>query len=273
MRGLVVVLALGAACGGGRSDEARRGSGSPPPSTAATVKLFVGPDLVGTVDGAIVAGWPRLETLLPESARRLGKWTAIATSGAQDRTIERPFEQNRDLVPALYPGPGATIAFGLFDPVEYGRRGTPAVRADAVTSIAITLDTSGARGENDHGGGDAVDPATLELAIVHPGGEAKLTGTQLLAIPREDGPMEWHGWKLTTILGAAGLRAPVTRLRLFDAAGTSLSLEPRDLGTDAIPFVKLNRQGALRFRLFRKEGDGWRSAADLRALVKIELLR
>jgi hypothetical protein len=35
------------------------------------------------------------------------------------------------------------------------------------------------------------------------------------------------------------------------------------------PFIKLNKQGQLRFRMFVKKGAGWESGADLRSLATI----
>jgi hypothetical protein len=64
------------------------------------------------------------------------------------------------------------------------------------------------------------------------------------------------------------------RVLLTDARGTTLTLEKPDLDeVNAIPFVKLNRQGSLRFRELHKQGDAWQSTADLRGLVRIDVLR
>jgi hypothetical protein len=57
---------------------------------------------------------------------------------------------------------------------------------------------------------------------------------------------------------------------LTDAGGTSLTLDRKDLDDKTVPFVKLNKSGALRFRLLKKTGDGWNPAGDLRALTSIE---
>lgn len=72
------------------------------------------------------------------------------------------------------------------------------------------------------------------------------------------------------LLKAAGIES-FTKLTLIDAGGASIPLTKADLGADSVGFVKLNRQGALRFRLYKKQGDGFTSAADLRSLVKIKV--
>jgi len=161
----------------------------------------------------------------------------------------------------------------LFDPVEYGKRGTPALREDMLREVRVVLDTSGARGENEHQGGDIVDPAKLELAIVSKTGERKLTGTQLLALDRvaQPGGGEAKGWPLAAVLRAAGVES-FAKIRLTGDNGISVPLEGADLAADNIPFLKLNRQGSLRFRLYKKQGDGFQSGSDLRGVSKIEVL-
>jgi hypothetical protein len=118
----------------------------------------------------------------------------------------------------------------------------------------------------------------LRLAISAVGKTAPtiLTGAQLLALPREKQPGEdgeAKGWSLTTLLAQAGIKAP-SRMRLTDAAGMNLTLELTDFdAASSVPFVKLNKQGSLRFRVFKKKGDAWAMGADLRGLVSIELLK
>jgi hypothetical protein len=51
-----------------------------------------------------------------------------------------------------------------------------------------------------------------------------------------------------------------------------LTIEKADLA-DEVPYVKLNRQGSLRFRIFKKVGDGWQPGGDLRTLTRIEVLK
>ena len=59
-----------------------------------------------------------------------------------------------------------------------------------------------------------------------------------------------------------------------DAKGTNLNLEKQDLDpATAMPFVKLNRQGSLRFIVFKKQGEAWTRGGDLRDLAKIEVLK
>jgi hypothetical protein len=95
-------------------------------------------------------------------------------------------------------------------------------------------------------------------------------------MPREappGGEGEGKGWKLSTILAQAGA-TKYERLLLADSKGTNLTLEKQDVDEKAaIPFVKLNRQGTLRFRVYRKQGDTWQPGSDLRGLTSVEILK
>jgi hypothetical protein len=282
----VVIALLLAGCSGKKDEETKLAATVPVTATPAQpgsqaepatsgVQLFVDDAVVAKVDVAAVKDWPRLDSLLPEGARRLGKWQAIATKGAKTAELAKPFETYRDYVPALFPGEGGTISFGLFDPVELGKRGKPALREDAITELRIKLDASGMRGGNDHGGGAAIDPAKVEIAIKTAAGDKKLTGEQLLGLTREPMPGgggDAKGWRLDTILTAAGVKS-YEKLLLIDAGGTVLPIEKKDIDANTIPFIKLNRQGSLRFRLYKKQADGFQAAGDLRSLTRIEIIK
>ncbi len=277
--GLPFVLAL-ALCGcGNKSSEPQAGSGSAPTvaPVATGTHLFVDDKDVATVTVAQVASWPRLDSFLPESARRLGKWQAISIKNAkpQPSTLDKPFEAHRDFIPALFPGPDGGISFGMFDPVELGKKGKPALQEDGALEVRVKLLADSGRGENDHGGGSAVDPQQLKLTIKTPKGEQVLTGDKLLAIPRElmpGGSGDAKGWKLVTLLEAEGVTT-FEKLLLTDAAGLTLTIEKKDLDDKTVPFVKLNRQGSLRFRIYKQQAEGWTPAGDLRELVAIEVVK
>lgn len=290
----VLAAALGsvAACGGnkdspgsdkrppaGSASPAGSGSGEASGSAAqpatGRLGLYVDDAQVGTVELSQLAAWPRLDTLVPETARRLGKWEAIYLKGAKPTPTElmKPFETYRDYIPALFPNENGTISFGMFDPVELGKKGKPAVREDGITEVRIKLASNSGRGENDHGGGSAADPASIELQVKTAAGTQTLTGVKLLAIPRETMPGgDAKGWKLVTVLDAAGIKK-WSKLLLRDAAGLTLTIESSEVDAKTIPFIKLNRQGALRFRMLKQQGDGWQASGDLRSLNYIEILK
>jgi len=59
-------------------------------------------------------------------------------------------------------------------------------------------------------------------------------------------------------------------LVLRDAGGNNLTLDRADLSDTSVPFLKLNKQGMLRLKVYKKAGDGWNAAGDLRGLTAIE---
>lgn len=277
---LLVAIAL-SGCGGKKDEEkVATGSGTQvgsqlPPPAASGVELLVGVKVEAVVDAAKVKDWPRLDSLLPEDARRLGKWQAIkiTTSSGKVLDLEKPFETDRDKLPALFPSDGGGVSFGMFDPVELGKRGKPTLREDKIQKLAVILDEAGMRGGNDHQGGEVVDPAHVKLKITTAKGTVELAGDKLLGIEREampGGGGDAKGWKLDTILAAADVKT-YKKVTLLDAAGTSIPLEKSEVNADSVPFIKLNRQGSLRFRLYKKQGDGWQSSGDLRSLVEIKV--
>lgn len=278
----LVVLVTLAACGGKKKEEApAAGSGSAVEVVAAdaampanTVEIFVNDSSVATITPAQIAAWPRVDKLVPPEAQRLGMWMQIQFVTASSPTsLERPSANHPDKVPVLFPGEGGAPAFGLFDPVELAKRGTPAFRADSVREVRLTLSAQERGGEHQGSTGEATDPTKLVVKITTQGGDKQLTGAQILALPREPQPgnEDTKGWRVTQFLEAAGVKA-YEKVVLIDASGTSLPYERKELeAKTANPFVKLNKQGALRFRMFKKQGEGWQPRADLRSLTAIQV--
>lgn len=257
------------------------GSGSGSAAVAVpsgTVRIFVDDQPVGQLAPDQLNLWPRFDTLVPLDARRMGMWQSIAVvRGSQDKpvVIERPSANHPELVPALFPGQGGA-SFGMFDPVELAKKGTPALREDGVTEVRLALAKGTGRGENDHAGGQSGgDPTKLELQIKAKAGNQTLTGEKLVSFDREPPPGDPDqppGWKVTTLLERLGV-AGYKRLLLTDAKGVSVTLEKQDLDpAKAVPFLKLNRQGVIRFRVYRKQGETWQATSDLRGVASIEVL-
>jgi hypothetical protein len=267
-RGFVLVLLL--ACGH-KDDKPAVVANKP------GLEIFVDDQSVAHVDAAQLASWPRLDSLVPIKARRLGTWQDLSIKAtAETKAIHKPSDLYRDLVPVLYPGAGGVPAFGMFDPVELANRGKPKLGENGVSEIRITLAQGGGRGENENGEGGSGDPTQLKIAIKTPAGESTLEGTKLLAVAREPTPgddsKEPRGWTLATILDTAGIKT-FKKIMLTDVSGQALSLERSDFDpTKSIPFVKLNRAGALRVTVFKKQGEGWQRGGDLRGLASIEVL-
>lgn len=270
-----IAIAITVAAGGCSRDKPAPSGAAPaaPAAPATGVEIFVNGAPVGTVQLAQLASWPRLDSLVPAEARRIGMWERVSLegAGAAPTEVAHPSTAYPQMVAAIFPGAAGGAAFGMFDPVELANRGKPALREDNIRAIRIQVAQGGGRGENDDGGGGGGDPAKLVLTVTTPAGATRLTGTQLLALPREPMPgnADQQGWRLTALLDAAGVKR-YERLVLRDASGANLMLDRKDISDTSVPFVKLNRQGALRFRVLSRAGDGWTPSGDLRGLVSID---
>lgn len=280
----VVACALAAGACDKESPASSSGSGSPkatgvaPADQPRTIEIFVDDKSVAKVSADQIAKWPRLDTLLPEDDRRLGTWQMLylkSATGAPVSEVTRPSTTYPELVPAIFPGDDGSPAFGMFDPVELVKHGKPGLRKDAISEIRIK--TAGGDRGGDHVGnvGGNADPSKLVIAIKTPQGNHDFTGAQLLALPREPMPgnEDTKGWRLTKVLDAAGIKK-FERLVLTDAAGMTLALGKHDFDDKTtIPFIKLNKQGALRFRVLKQQNGGWTPTGDLRALTTIQVTK
>lgn len=250
------------------------GSATAPAAAPGTVEVFVNDASVAKVSPEQIAKWPRLDTLVPEASRRLGTWAAVAITGAKSDELKRPSTNYPDMVPALFPAADGKPAFGMFDPVEHAKKGKAAFQADAVRELRIKVATEGRSGDHQGGTGEGADPSKIVIAIKTPKGESKLTGEQILALPRESQPghEDTKGWRLAQLLEAAGIKK-FEQLMLLDATGTSVIIERKELDAKTVPFIKLNKQGALRLRVMKQGGTGWQSAGELRSLAAIQVMK
>ena len=275
MRTWLLVALL--ACSGKKDDAPKPPPPAPTPATAAipagAVQVYVNDAPTVLIDAVKISTWPRLDGLVPITARKIGTWQAVRTVGDKTEDLDKPSENYRDMVPAVYPGEGGAPAFGMFDPVELAKHGTPAVHRDRIRELRLVVAAADGRGGNEDSAAADSDPTKLVIDIATPTGASQLTGDKLLAIAREATPGgNGQGWRLSTILEAAGIKS-FEKLVLADAQGTSLPIAKADISDTSIPFVKLNKQGQLRLKVYKKQGDGWASAGDLRALSKITQLK
>lgn len=271
--GILAALVVVGSCKGTESKPEQREAKSPPPAGLA---VFVDNEPIATLQGKALDAWPRLDSVVPVASRRLGTWATISLVGRTTTEVRAPSTTHPDLVPAVFPGLDGEPAFGMFDPVDLAKRGKPAVRHDHLREIRITRATDSGRGEQDHGEGSSSDPTLIRLSIHTPAGATVIDGTKLLKIPRENvpGTDEPKGWTLQTILTAAGVTA-FEKLVLSDARGTALNIDKTAFDPKtSIPYVKLNRQGQLRLRVFKKQGTNWNpTGGDLREFVAIEVVK
>lgn len=252
----------GTASGTGSAEVAKPESG--------TVEVFVDEQSVAKVPAADVAKWPRLDTLVPEDARRLGTWEKVVFAPASPQ-LDNPSQNHPDKVPVVFPNKAGKPTFGMFDAVELAKKGEPAFRADDVREIRITISKTERSGMHQGSTGDGTDPTTIVVKIKTPDGEKQITGPEILKLAREPQPgnEDTMGWRVTQFLEAAGV-TKFESITLVDASGAMVPLTKKELDPKTTnPFIKLNKQGQLRFRMFTKKGDGWESGADLRSLTSI----
>ena len=276
---LVVVLAV--ACGGKKKESEGGGSGTgagtgsaPVAPVASGVAIFVDDKPVATVAVADLEKWPRLDSLLPQEARRLGTWQSISftTDGAPSK-LEKPAQNHPDKIPVVFQSRDGKAAFGMFDAVEYAKKGEAGFRVEAVREVRLALSTMERGGEHQGGGGEGADITKLVLEIATKDGKKQLTGPEILKLPREPQPGsdDTKGWRVTQFLEAVGV-TKFDSIVLVDASGATVPLTKKELDpATSNPFVKLNKSGVLRFRHFTKQGAGWSPGADLRGLIKIEV--
>jgi hypothetical protein len=276
---MCLVVALAIACGGKKTETEGKGSGTgtgsaPEVKAEPTVEIFVDDKPVAKLAVKDLAAWPRLDSLIPQEARRLGTWQAIdfKTDGAPTK-LEKPAQNHPDKIPVVFQSLDGKAAFGMFDAVEYAKKGEAGYRVEAVREVRLALSKMERGGEHQGGGGEGADITKLVLEIVTKDGKKQLTGPEILKLPREPQPgsEDTKGWRVTQFLEAVGV-TKYDSIVLVDASGATVPLTKKELDPATNnPFVKLNKSGVLRFRHFTKQGAGWAPGADLRGLTKIEV--
>jgi hypothetical protein len=256
-------------------------TGGPP--AAAKVEVLVDGKPAVSVDPGRAAQYPPIGALLTDGARDPRTWASIEVKPRTGdvRTIGADEQPGR--IAALYPDRGGT-AFGMFTPDELGKKGKPPLAVLDVVEVRITLKKqmeggggggdSGGGGDHEGGGERPVPTADLKIDIKTASGTQVFTGDKLVAmatVTAPTGDMETPGWTIQSILKATGVE-PKGTLFLEGAEGASLLLEPGDLDESKVMlYVKLNRQGQLRFRMFKKTGEVWDVAGELRGISRIEV--
>lgn len=222
-------------------------------------------------------------------------WIAVeAIDGAgKVTTVLAPAKNSPGAQPALVED-ARGVAFGwlvqgqLAQPIRGVVKVTVKTKSDAGKPVE-GMDHGGAGGSGggdsggggNHGTGDnsadkgvrATPTADLKIEIEGPGGPSTFTGDKMVGMPEikaPSGDTETPGWALTDVLAAAGLK-DATSVTLTDDEGVSLKLEGEDFDpAKTILYLKLNRSGVIRFRRFKKTGEVWDVAGELRGIKKIK---
>ncbi len=274
---LLAIAVACAACGGKKDDAPQKGlgmaTGVPEATATSDLPIYVNGEMVAKLDPAKISTWPRLDGLVPSDVRKIGTWQLVHLISPGLELFDKPGDNYRDMVPVVFPGVGGAPAFGMFDPVELAKHGKPATHGDKVREIHIKVSSSNGRGGNEDNAAASADPTKLVIEIKTPSGASKLTGETLLAMPRETQPGgDAKGWNLGAVLEAVGIKS-FEKIALADTQGTVLPIAKADISETSIPFIKLNKQGQLRVKLYKKQGDGWTAAGDLRSLGSITVLK
>ena len=122
MRTWVCLLVLVVACGDKKDPSPATGSGTGSAVVAApagTIEVFVNDASVAKVTAAQIASWPRLDSLLPEDAQRLGTWQVVLITGADPKPAElnNPSSTYPQMVPRCSRAK-ATYRRRMFDPID-----------------------------------------------------------------------------------------------------------------------------------------------------------
>jgi hypothetical protein len=96
---------------------------------------------------------------------------------------------------------------------------------------------------------------------------------KIKTVTAPQGDTSTPGWDVASVLAAEKI-TPTAKLIVTDEGGATVTITAKQLDpkTD-LAFMKVNKQGQIRFRLFEKNsGGGWDVAGELRGVTTIELL-
>jgi len=272
------VTATATAC---KKKEAAPGQGTAVAAQKVPVAIFVDDKQVAT-EATLGATPTELAGLAP-GAPPLDQWIGIEvidTAGKVHTTLA-PAKNKAGEPPALAAGP----TFGF---VKAGAL-DGAVAAVAKVTILTRPQAAAGGGRDDghgHGGGDSggggggggerpVPTAELTFEVETPKGTSTFTGDKLVPLPSVTAPVgdtETPGWNFLDVMKAAGI-ADAKVLHLTDSENANLRLEGDDFDpAKTMLYVKVNKSGVIRFRVFRKQGDAWEVGGELRGITKIKVV-
>jgi hypothetical protein len=283
----------GKGVGGGKS-----GDPAAIPSGPGIVQILLDGKPVAGVGAEAAAKWAPITDLLPGTGKDAKTWQAleIHTAAGRVTTMPEPGATQPGLVAAIFPGKDG-VDFGMFTPDELARHGTPKLVETNVTDVRVKLGAapaapagSGSGSSGSHGGGDGEgsganrtasggsgpDLSGLKLTIKQKSGDVEVTGDDLGKIDRVVPPIgdtETQGWDVAAVLASRKLK-PTAKVVITDESGTTVTMTAAQFDPKKdLAFMKVNKQGQIRFRLFEKNAAGaWDVAGELRGVTTIELL-
>lgn len=252
-----------------------------PPPVAQTVKVTIALDDKVLTETATLGNAPTALSSLAAGAPPIAQWIAVEVIDQTGKvnTLLAPATHYPDATPALSADAKGTH-FGL---ARGGKLEQPVGNVAKVT-IKTKSDAGKPAGHVDHGsgggGGDhaagqrAVPTADLKLEVETAAGTSTFTGDKMASLPEIKAPTgdtETPGWNLVDVLAAAGVKNPKTVV-LTDEENATLKIEGDDWDpAKTTLYLKLNKSGQLRFRVFRKTGEVWEMAGELRGVQKVRV--
>lgn len=260
------------------------------PSAPAKVAIALD-DKVLTEQVTLTAGPQPIDKLV--ALPPVDTWIAVEAIDAAGKVtaVLSPAKNSPGAVPALVED-ARGVTFGwlvsgqLAQPVRGVAKVTVKTKSDAGKPVE-GMDHAGGAGSGDSGGGGdhggganqadkgvrGTPTAALKIEVEGPSGTSTFTGDKMVGLPEikaPSGDTETPGWALLDVLAAAGLK-DAKSVTLTDDEGASLKLEGEDFDpAKTILYLKLNRSGVIRFRRFKKDGDVWDVAGELRGIKKIK---
>ncbi len=230
----------------------------------------------------LVTGAPALDTWLAlEAIDSVGKVHTTMTPARTQAGKVPMLAMTTDGVEVGFGAPGGTgpLAEAVFGVTRVtikvqGDKGAIAAQVGAQAGDHGTGDSGGQREHADEGRPSA--GPDLKIAITGASGESEFTGDRLAALPvikAPSGDTETPGWSLIDVLAAVGIDKPQV-VHLTDGEGATLRLDASDFDpTKVVLYLKLNRSGVIRFRVFRRVGETWEVGGELRGITKIQVLK
>lgn len=284
IRTLALALVLASGGAGCHKDKPR-----PAPAARADVALAIFVDDKPVASTANLGGEPRPLTEVVPGAPALAAWLALEAIDASGKV-------HTTMAPARNQAGKVPVVAVDKDGVWLGYQAGAAAPVDVVRGVTrVTIKAKGDAGQiaaqaghDDHGGGDSSGnrehagearpavSADLQIAITGVHGDSVFTGDKLAGLPvvkAPSGDTETPGWSLTDVLAAAGIVKPEV-VHLTDGEGATLRLDAADFDpAKVVLYLKLNRSGVIRFRVFRKAGETWEVGGELRGITKIHVVK
>lgn len=276
---LTGVLAISGALGCKDKDKSPAASGSAvaaspaekdsPAAALEPAEIVVDGETVAKLTVADAVNWKRVDDLLPQAVRDTAEWKSIKVTNKRNRVLQLddPKSTQAGRTAMLYPGQQQMLAFGMFDEAELKSKGAP--RTVYVDVIKLEIETREGRRQAPAPEQPTIR-ATLNMTIN--GAKLAVTTGDLQKLPKITAPVgdtETPGWNLKDIIGLQG-DVKFEKVLVLSEGAPPVEVSAADVANaDILGFFKLNRQGVLRFRMYKRAGGSWDTLHELRGVTQI----